>query len=184
MTSQAIIELHVNELRQLFDAMDPAPFRERDLDPKAERYIVDWAREQHADHPLALVVRVGGDAATPANVSMLQEAVHEHFRRLAISERQRLRQLFRVGRISLAIGLGFVAIAAVAAEFYGTILRYNATSSFVSDSLVIVSWVAMWRPLETFLYDWWPILAEARLLDRLGAMDVRVIGATAQARAG
>lgn len=180
MTAPARLELHVNELRQLFDAMDPAPFRERDLDPKAERFIVDWAREQHADRPLALVVRVGGGATTPANVSMLQEAVHEHFRRLATSERQRLRQLFRIGRISLAIGLGFVAIAAVAAEFYGAIFSRSYTSSFVADSLVIASWVAMWRPLEIFLYDWWPIRSEARLLDRLGRMDIRLIGPQSQ----
>ena len=29
------LRLHLGELRQLFDSMDPAPFRERDLDPKA-----------------------------------------------------------------------------------------------------------------------------------------------------
>jgi hypothetical protein len=40
---------------------------------------------------------------------------------------------------------------------------------------VIGGWVAMWRPLEVFLYDWWPIRAEARLFDRLSAMAVRVI---------
>jgi len=34
--------------------------------------------------------------------------------------------------------------------------------------------VAMWRPLEVFLYDWWPIRADARLYDRLGAMAVRI----------
>ena len=32
----------------------------------------------------------------------------------------------------------------------------------------------MWRPLEVFLYDWWPILGEARLLDRLSRMPVRI----------
>jgi hypothetical protein len=32
----------------------------------------------------------------------------------------------------------------------------------------------MWRPLEIFLYDWWPVLADARLHDRLGAMPVRI----------
>jgi hypothetical protein len=45
--SQSVLELHVNELRQLFNAMDPAPFHERDLDPNAVQYIVDWAREAH-----------------------------------------------------------------------------------------------------------------------------------------
>jgi hypothetical protein len=29
-------------------------------------------------------------------------------------------------------------------------------------------------PLEVFLYDWWPIRAEARLFERLSAMPVRI----------
>jgi hypothetical protein len=32
----------------------------------------------------------------------------------------------------------------------------------------------MWRPLEVFLYDWWPIRAEARLLQRLSTIPVRI----------
>jgi hypothetical protein len=32
------LRLYVGELRQLFDSLDPAPFRERDLDPKAAEY--------------------------------------------------------------------------------------------------------------------------------------------------
>jgi hypothetical protein len=35
-------------------------------------------------------------------------------------------------------------------------------------------WVAMWRPMEIFLYDWWPIRAEATLADRLNVMPVRI----------
>lgn len=42
------------------------------------------------------------------------------------------------------------------------------------ESLLIGGWVAMWRPLEIFLYDWWPIRADARLFDRLAAMPVRI----------
>jgi hypothetical protein len=32
----------------------------------------------------------------------------------------------------------------------------------------------MWRPLEVFLYDWWPIRADIRLFDRLANMPVRL----------
>jgi hypothetical protein len=39
----------------------------------------------------------------------------------------------------------------------------------LQQSFVIGGWVAMWRPIEVFLYDWWPIRAEARLYDRLAA---------------
>jgi hypothetical protein len=43
-----------------------------------------------------------------------------------------------------------------------------------SARLVIGGWVAMWRPLEIFLYDWWPIRDERQLYERLSVMPVRV----------
>jgi hypothetical protein len=46
---------------------------------------------------------------------------------------------------------------------------------FFEESRLIAGWVAMWRPLEIFLYDWWPILALVRLSDRLKGMPVRII---------
>lgn len=39
-----IIEVRVPELRRLFNAIDPSPLHERDLDPDAEEFIVGWAR--------------------------------------------------------------------------------------------------------------------------------------------
>ena len=53
------------DMRQLFNAMDPAPFRERDLDPNADDYIVDWGREAPAGQPLGLVVQLGRETPTP-----------------------------------------------------------------------------------------------------------------------
>ncbi|HUC28833.1 MAG TPA: hypothetical protein VMR80_04590 [Candidatus Acidoferrum sp.] len=41
----SVIEVHVSELRQLFNAIDPSPFRDKDLDPKAEEFIVGWAKD-------------------------------------------------------------------------------------------------------------------------------------------
>ena len=53
--------------------------------------------------------------------------------------------------------------------------RGVAGPEVVSESLLIGGWVAMWRPLEVFLYDWWPIREEARLCDRLSAMPVKIV---------
>ena len=39
--ASTVIEVRVAELRQLFNAIDPSPFHERDLDPRAEAFIVD-----------------------------------------------------------------------------------------------------------------------------------------------
>jgi hypothetical protein len=55
------------------------------------------------------------------------------------------------------------------------ILSDTRFAGIAREGLLIGGWVAMWRPLEIFLYDWWPIRAEAKLMDRLGAMLVRVV---------
>ena len=112
-----MLELRIGELRQLFNAMDPAPFRERDLDPNAETYIVEWARETRPGQPLRLVVHLGREAAPAGHEPMLRDAVDGYFRQRAESTRRELRQLFRVGRVSLLIGLAFLAGAIVIGEF-------------------------------------------------------------------
>ena len=178
MADRVVLELHVAEMRQLFNAMDPAPFRERDLDPNAYTYIVDWGREAPAG-PLDLVVRLSREAATPDDVGMLRDAVHTYFRQRADATRRQLRQLFRVGRISLLIGLAFLALVIGVGEYLSARIDKESYGYLVKESLIIAGWVALWRPLEIFLYDWWPIRAEAKLLDRLSEMTVQVLGAPA-----
>jgi len=170
------LRLYLRETAQLFNSMDPAPFRERDLDPKAEAYIVDWAREAPARAPLGLVIHLGCTSTESDDAATLTGAVHAHFRESARSTRRRLRRLFRVGRISLAIGLTFVALTVVAGEFLASLSGLERYIQMIVDSLVIGAWVALWRPLEIFLYDWWPIRAEARLYERLSRIDVQVTG--------
>jgi len=50
---------------------------------------------------------------------------------------------------------------------------HTTAGALLRESMVIGGWVALWRPLEIFLYDWWPILAERKLYDRLSVMPVR-----------
>jgi hypothetical protein len=171
-----VLDMHVGELNQLFNSMDPAPFRERDLDPRAEEFIVEWARETRSGQRLGLVVRADGAPTTPDDSSMLREAVHEHFRRRARGARIQLRRLFRTGRISLVIALLFALGAMLAGEFITGLIFEHRSTSLIQEGLVIGGWVALWRPMEIFLYDWWPIRAEAKLFDRLSEADVRLAG--------
>jgi len=175
-----VLDLYLAETRQLFNSMDPSPFLERDLDPKAEAYIVEWAREAPARVPLGLVVHLGREPATEITAAMLREAVDDHFRRRARITWAKLRRLFRIGRISLVIGLGFLLVAIVVGEWIAGRIGSGRNAILVQESLIIVGWVALWHPMGIFLYDWWPIRAEAKLFDRLGEMDVQVLDAGSQ----
>lgn len=171
----ARIEVHVGELKQLFNSLDPTPFRERDLDPRAEEFIAGWARELHGDDPIGLVVHVDGPAPAATEVAVLHEAVREFFKQRALFTRRRLRQLLRVGRTSLLIGMAALAVSIGLGDLLANLLSDGRLGGVLRESLLIGGWVAMWRPLEIFLYDWWPIRAEARLFDRLSVMAVRVV---------
>jgi hypothetical protein len=89
-------------------------------------------------------------------------------------KRRELRQLLRRGRVSLVIGLGFLAVCVVLGEI-GLRMLPAGWNQFNETGLQIVGWVAMWRPLEIFLYEWWPIRREQHLLERLGRMRVRLL---------
>jgi len=170
----SIIEIHVSELKQLFDAIDPSPFRERDLDPKAEEFIVGWAKDLPRDASLALVVDLDREAGLPNEAAVLRDAIHEFFRHRAEMYRRRMRELFRLGRTSLLIGIAVLAAAIALGDFLSKLMKGSGLGEIVRESLTIGGWVSMWRPLEVFLYDWWPIRNEARLSDRLAAMPVRI----------
>ena len=79
-----MIRVHVTELRQLFNSIDPSPFRSRDLDPKAEEFIVGWAKEVGRKRQLALVVSIDRSAGLPDEAAVLRDAIHEFFRQRAL----------------------------------------------------------------------------------------------------
>ena len=174
----AVIEVRVAELRQLFNAIDPSPFGERDLDPKAEAFIVGWSREVPADAPLALLVHLDRPPGRADEAALLREAIHQFFAARAEEARRRLRHLFHLGRVSLAIGLAVLAACIGLAQLVVRWTGGTGVGQVLHESLLIGGWVAMWRPLEVFLYDWWPIRADRRLFDRLAAMPVRLTYAT------
>jgi hypothetical protein len=175
-----VLNLYLADSRQLFNSMDPAPFHQRDLDPSAAAYILDWAREAPDGEVLRLVLHMGRGPTTDEDAALLRKSVHEHFQRRALATRRQLQQLFRVGRYSLLIALVFLGLVIVVGEYIASLISRASVVALIQDSLVIGGWVALWRPLEIFLYDWWPIRAEARLFERLGTMDVRTVEGLAE----
>ena len=171
--SHARIEMKLRELAQLFNSMDPSPFLDRDLDADAEEFIVSWAREHPKDHELELSIQLA-TPPPPDRVAGVEEAVHHYFSVRAQMKQHEFQQLLHRGRLSLAIGLGFLAGCLFLSGFAGG-LGSGMFAGVVREGLMIIGWVAMWRPLEIYLYDWWPLRDELRLLERLARMPVRLV---------
>lgn len=165
-----LIEVRLRELSQLFNSMDPSPFNDQDLDKAAEEFIVSWAGELPRKADLELVIHLA-TLPPPDRIKGTEEAVRRYFASQAEAMKREFRLLMRRGRLSMTIGLLFLAVCFALGEMVprGSLAAW---SEFVKLGLHIVGWVAMWRPLEIFLYDWWPIRSHQRLLERLARMKV------------
>ena len=152
--------------------MDPSPFHERDLDDDAEEFIVSWAREFPHRDPISLVVHVNQLAPHGEPQHLLETAVHNYFAYRAKLNRLEFRYLLKHGRTTLIIGLAFLATCMLTSQ----LLRYRAgtLAIILREGLIIAGWVAMWRPMEIFLYEWWPLLRKGRLYEKLSRMRVEV----------
>jgi hypothetical protein len=99
------IELRVEEISQLFHTLDPFPFREKDLDKDAEEFIVSWAREAPPDQPLRILVLLPQAQAELPHAQVLPAALCRYFNYCAEVASKDLKELFRLGRRTLVIGL-------------------------------------------------------------------------------
>ena len=82
-------------------------------------------------------------------------------------------RLMKEGRQSLAIGLMFLLAClalsnALAGGAEGTL------PSLTREGFTIAGWVAMWRPMQIYLYDWWPVRRRERVYEKLSRMGVEV----------
>jgi hypothetical protein len=173
-TAMSTIELSVKEVAQLFETLDPYPFHERDLDKDAEEYIVGWARELPRDRPFKIVVHLPAAEAQSRAAGGIEDGMKRFFAYRADAVGRDLRELFRVGRLSLFIGIVVLIACVTAAQFVDVVIGEGPLTVITRESLIILGWVANWRPLEIFLYEWLPISRRRNLYRRLAVATIEL----------
>ena len=166
------IELRIVELPELFNSMDPTPFHHRDLDTDAETFLESWALEFPQDSHFRIIVHI--EKMPPDDpAALVAEAIHNHFEYKSVLAWRNLRLLLLEGRTSLLIGIGFLALCLIGADLLSGFAN-NTFLRLLKESLLIGGWVAMWRPMQIFLYEWWPIVRKGRIYRNLGRASVHV----------
>jgi hypothetical protein len=167
------ISLKLRDMSQLFNSMDPSPFIEKDLDDDAEEFIVSWAQEFSPDAPIKLCIHLDQWPVEDPK-ELIRTAIHNHFAHRAKITDLEFKRLLKQGRTSLFIGLLFLAACLVLSKIL--LGREVGTwAAVVRESLTIAGWVAMWRPMQIYLYDWWPLLRRSRIYAKLSHMPVELV---------
>jgi hypothetical protein len=170
---EAVIDVRVTSVDQLFDNRDPAPFRRRDLDPGLVEYLVDAGHDVAAADRIRIVFWVE-DRCPPGEV---ENGVHAHFDYELKRLQRRRREQVRTGWVALAVALVGVVLLVGLAELVARVIT-GTLGAGIKEALVISSWVLLWRPVELLIYDGIPGRRQRRVLRRLleASIEIRAGG--------
>lgn len=167
------IEIYLDRIEQLFNSMDASPFQEKDLDHDAEEFIVSWAQEFHHRDPLLLRIHLKELPTASEAPWPIEKAVRNYFCYRWNLNRFEFHRLMKQGRTSLLIGGLFLGACLFASDLLGQ-RELGPFLTLVRESLIIAGWVAMWRPMQIFLYEWWPLRGIGRIYRRLSQSPVEL----------
>lgn len=167
-----LIELRLRDLDQFFNSFDPSPFHDKDIDDDAERYIVNAVRSFSLKTPLKLVFQLPSQHHMEASET-LPYAIDSYFDFRASMARRDLRTALYEGRIALVLGLVFL-FGCIGLRTLLSFLSEYTLGNIVLEGLSITGWVAMWRPIQIFLYDWWSLYRTRRIYDKIRDMPIEI----------
>ena len=120
------------------------------------------------------MVELPAEEAAKLEAAGIGEAFANYFRLRAAASERDLRELLRVGWRSLRSALVVLVVCLVGSQVVAKMVGNAVVARVLEESLIIVGWVANWRPLEIYLYDWWPIRRRILLYRRIAAAPVQV----------
>ena len=165
----AAVNIHVRDLSQLFNSLDPSPFWDRDLDREAAEFIEEEFSEKLGAQAWNLYVHAHGGGTSPRD---LQTALENYYGRLASSARRAIREHLRSSEWTLVAGTGVFLLSMGLRSILQGLL--GTLPQILDEGLIILAWLALWRPAEMLLYGWVPLRRRQQLYERLAGIRVFV----------
>jgi hypothetical protein len=172
------IFLSVNEqtIEQYFNQNDPAPDYRRQLSLEFEGYITNYviAAKRYTTIQYKLICTSEEDKKYTES---LIHAIRRHFsirKTLKEAEFKRFKKRSFV-LLFFALSMGILChwilpniLPAGSSDGHGLM-------SVVTNSLDVLSWVTLWRPIDKLVFQWNPYLKDISLYDRLTNAEVVII---------
>lgn len=166
-----LIEIKVTSIAEIFNPIDPSPLNKKDLEEDVEDYIVTAVEDFSLKSKINIIIYIPDNEIEAETSEQINKAVNNFFAYRAWSTRASLRGMFKDARTSLVLG-SIILFTAMTCKTLLTNFSSSAWTLAVSESLVVAGWVAMWHPVQKFLYEWWPLKRKLHIFEKLCEIKV------------
>lgn len=171
------IILVLTNVEQLFDTDVPVPSEYVALDSDVLDFFASTIRKhQKACREFRLIVRLPEQAlreVEPYMRTSVDLTLKGYF--LAREKRiaERLHELFQDAWKMFGFGFAFMLACTLLRTYLAPEEVHTLMSSF-REGLLVIGWVALWKPVEELLFNWWPLKRELASWHKLSKMEMKV----------
>jgi len=173
-SSEIVLDLHSAD--QLFIAHDSLFYGKRMLNPDAEEIIIEEATTASSNDHFHLKIHLGKDGMSRKDE--IETAIHRHFNYRRKKSEREIKRILYLGWRGLLISIAFLAFLISLTLFILKQLPEGGFSVIIREILVILGWVALWRPADFLLYEWRQFKREVNLFRKLEQCKVEIIANT------
>ena len=173
MNEQKEITLHLDRASQLIRRWRASPFLKRRLRGDVEKFIIERATAVPRRCDVKLILHL--PKPEEAKEHQISEGFHEHFAFRRDEVEKELRRARRFGLGSLVIALVFLSVVILLVQIIKGYVPPGHLATTLTEGLTILGWVALWRPGELLLYEWYPLKRDARVFTKLERAEIQII---------
>jgi hypothetical protein len=165
-------------IAHFFDPDDPTPEQGRELSDRAEHRIshavLDSPDPLHAGARGSLEIHLPSSDLTAQRETAIPAAIRSHFL-LRADEIERDRRLTqRVGMREFQLTVG-VCIPAFLGIIVSDRFPHEPLAVLLQNILIILSWVVIWQPFQSLVFDRWTNAEQAKVFRQIAQMDIAVL---------
>ena len=171
------ITLHLDDIQYLL--MDPEP--DSEMFVSGMDYLYSDIKTYSRHEKFTITIVLPQEKITEDLVNRTREKM-KRYCRFKIEENQKeLIALRREGFNALRVGITVLVICLVLATALTLAAKSGITNilaallAIIGQGFVIAGWVAMWRPAEILLYDWWPFRRDIRIYHQIADADIVLV---------
>jgi hypothetical protein len=159
-------EIHIllRSMDEFLETHHPA-FRSRWLTADAAQFIKEEAEEAHPKTSFKLIIQIGSRDSIDKEAAVRE--IRKYFSYCSKQADRGFAKVRYLGWRTLLVAFAVLTVIILLIEGVGHYLSEGTLTTFLQQGLTILAWVALWRPAELLLYEWYPFKRDSRLYQRL-----------------